>query len=91
MAADFIEILGKENIEEVSNCATRLRLILKDNAKNDELDAKITAAGGRGVVRVWNKGYQIIIGTDVEFVADYLKKMIGKWWFLSIQKKHFQN
>lgn len=78
MAADFIEILGKENIEEVSNCATRLRLILKDNAKNDELDAKITAAGGRGVVRVGNKGYQIIIGTDVEFVADYLKKMIGK-------------
>ncbi|AJR12336.1 EIICB-Glc [Mesomycoplasma dispar] len=78
MAITFIEILGKENIEEVSNCATRLRLIVKDNKKNDELDAKILAAGGRGIVRVGNKGLQIIIGTDVEFVADHLRKMIGK-------------
>lgn len=78
MALEFIGIIGKENIEEVSNCATRLRLIVKDNKKDEQLDAKILAAGGRGIVRVGNKGLQIIVGTDVEFVADHVRKIIGK-------------
>ncbi|MHA0297161.1 PTS transporter subunit EIIC [Mesomycoplasma ovipneumoniae] len=78
MALDFIEIIGKENIEEVSNCATRLRLIVKDNKKDEHLDAKILAAGGRGIVRVGNKGLQIIVGTDVEFIADHVRKITGK-------------
>ncbi|WP_265745470.1 PTS transporter subunit EIIC [Mycoplasmoides fastidiosum] len=76
MAKDILNILGQTNIELVENCATRLRLTLKTNAKDQVNDQLIMQTGAKGVIRVGDKGYQIIIGTDVEHVADQLNKLI---------------
>ncbi|WP_163538777.1 N-acetylglucosamine-specific PTS transporter subunit IIBC [Gracilibacillus sp. YIM 98692] len=75
MANRFVTALGgEENIEHIDNCATRLRLTLGDTANVDE--GKLKANGARGVMKVNNKNYQIIIGTNVEFVAEEMKKIV---------------
>lgn len=64
---------GIENISYMTNCATRLRLNLKDESKGD-LEGVKTVSGVVGAVK---KGgvYQIIIGTDVVNVLNEIKKM----------------
>ena len=62
---------GKENIESIDNCITRLRLEIRDYTKVDE--KKIKSAGVAGVVRPSQKTVQVIIGTQVQFVADEFK------------------
>lgn len=54
---------GKENVDKVLHCATRLRFTLKDVNKADTEALKKT----RGVMSVINAGgqYQIVIGPDV--------------------------
>ena len=64
---------GKDNVESVDNCNTRLRLVIKDYTKVDE--KKIKSAGVAGVVRPSQKDVQVIIGTKVQFVADEFKKL----------------
>lgn len=54
---------GRENIENLDACITRLRLILKDPAKAD--DSKLKSLGATGVMRVGN-GVQAIFGTMSE-------------------------
>lgn len=54
---------GRENIENLDACITRLRLILKDPAKAD--DAKLKALGATGVMHVGN-GVQAVFGTMSE-------------------------
>ncbi|HZG74162.1 MAG TPA: N-acetylglucosamine-specific PTS transporter subunit IIBC [Chondromyces sp.] len=73
MAQRFIRDLGgKENIISIDNCATRLRLMINDIEKVDE--AALKAHGAKGVMKMNNKNLQVIVGTDVEFVADEMKK-----------------
>ena len=64
---------GKDNVESIDNCITRLRLVIKDYTKVDE--KKIKSAGVAGVVRPSQKDVQVIIGTKVQFVADEFKKL----------------
>ncbi len=64
---------GKENVTSIDNCVTRLRLEVKDMMLVK--DAEIKAAGARGVVRPGKTSVQIIIGTQVQFVADEFKKL----------------
>jgi len=66
-----IEILnaigGKENIDSVTHCATRLRFTLKDISKVSD-DETIKAINGvLGLVKMDNS-YQIVIGPSVEAV-----------------------
>ncbi|AOR22824.1 PTS transporter subunit EIIC [Clostridium taeniosporum] len=71
----YIEYLGgKENILKVDNCATRLRLELADSNLIDE--KKIKSIGARGVVKLNKNSAQVIVGTNVEFVADGIKNMM---------------
>lgn len=67
MAKKLLEnVGGKENVESAENCATRIRLELKDgNLVNDE---NIKKTGAKGVVKLSNTSIQIIIGTDVDKV-----------------------
>ncbi|WP_010630525.1 glucose PTS transporter subunit IIA [Sporolactobacillus vineae] len=67
----FRAIGGNDNLEVIDYCTTRLRLTVKDTESVNE--KAIKAAGARGVVKLNQKNLQIIIGTDVEFVADALK------------------
>ncbi|WP_291650834.1 N-acetylglucosamine-specific PTS transporter subunit IIBC [Clostridium sp.] len=72
LAKAYIEALGgKQNIVTVDNCVTRLRLNVKDNSII--VDKKLTALGARGVIRPGKGSIQVIVGTNVQFVADAIK------------------
>lgn len=72
LAKAYIQALGgKENIVSVDNCVTRLRLGVKDNAIIK--DKSLTALGARGVIRPGKGNIQVIVGTNVQFVADAIK------------------
>ena len=74
VAAIILEgVGGKENVASIDNCVTRLRLEVKDQAKVDE--KKIKSAGVAGVIRPGKTSVQVIIGTQVQFVADEFKKL----------------
>lgn len=64
---------GKENITSIDNCVTRLRLEIVDYTKVNE--KKIKSAGVMGVVRPSKTSVQVIVGTQVQFVADEFKKL----------------
>lgn len=64
---------GKENVTSIDNCITRLRLEIKDYTKVD--DKKIKSAGVAGVIRPSKTTVQVIVGTQVQFVADEFKKL----------------
>ena len=72
-AQKIIEGLGGlENLQDVDNCATRLRVIVKDSSKVD--DEFLKSAGAKGIFRKGN-AIQVVIGTNVEFVADEIKSL----------------
>ncbi|MEW9990378.1 N-acetylglucosamine-specific PTS transporter subunit IIBC [Clostridium butyricum] len=64
---------GKENITSIDNCVTRLRLEIKDQAKVNEKIIK--SAGVSGVIRPGKNSLQVIVGTQVQFVADEFKEL----------------
>lgn len=64
---------GKDNVSTIDNCITRLRLEIKDYTKVDE--KKIKSAGIAGVIRPSKTTVQVIVGTQVQFVADEFKKL----------------
>ena len=75
VAATILEGLGgKENISEVDNCITRLRLEVKDYTAVDE--KKIKSAGVAGVIRPSKTSVQVIVGTQVQHVADEFNKLL---------------
>ena len=77
LAKAYIEALGgRENIVSVDNCVTRLRLGVKDNSII--VDKKLTALGARGVIRPGKGNIQVIVGTNVQFVADAVKAELKK-------------
>ncbi|HEM3637850.1 TPA: PTS beta-glucoside transporter subunit IIBCA [Streptococcus suis] len=76
VSAEVIEAIGKDNLVAAAHCATRLRLVLKDESKvnqkalDDNADVKGTFST--------NGQYQVIIGPgDVNFVYVELIKATG--------------
>lgn len=65
---------GKDNIVSLTNCATRLRMELKDNVVIDE--QKIKNAEAVGVTKSGNHSAQVIVGTHVQQVADEIEKQL---------------
>ncbi len=65
---------GKENVVSVDNCVTRLRLEIKSQANVNE--KVIKSAGISGIIRPGKTSLQVIVGTQVQFVADEFKKLI---------------
>lgn len=67
----YIEALGgKDNFTELTNCVTRLRIKLNNTNIIDE--ASIKKLGAKGIMKL-HDSVQIIIGSDVEFLADAMK------------------
>ncbi|MGG0737380.1 maltose/glucose-specific PTS transporter subunit IIBC [Niallia taxi] len=62
---------GKENLETLDNCITRLRLVVQDMSKIDEQELK--ACGALGVVKLDNHNVQVIIGTQVASLKNQLE------------------
>ncbi|NRD77769.1 PTS transporter subunit EIIC [Bacillus sp. BRMEA1] len=77
MAAQIYEGLGgDENVVSVDNCVTRLRLEVKDMNAVDQ--KKIKATGVPGINIVGKQSIQVIVGTNVQFVADEIAKIRKK-------------
>ncbi|TFJ46629.1 PTS mannose transporter subunit IIC [Carnobacterium divergens] len=77
MAAKYITALGgPDNFTSIDNCTTRLRLQMKDTSIVNEQALK--KAGARGVLKINETAVQVIVGTDVEFIADKLKNELDK-------------
>ena len=64
---------GKENIVSIDNCVTRLRLEIKDQSVVNE--KVIKSAGVSGVIRPGKTSLQVVVGTQVQFVADEFRKL----------------
>lgn len=74
-AEQFILALGgKDNIVSIDACITRLRLTLDNVSKADE--AQLTALGSKGNIKLGENGFQVILGTEAEFIADAMKKQV---------------
>lgn len=65
---------GKENIVSIDNCITRLRLEVKDSSIID--DKKIKTTGSAGVIKPSKTSAQVIVGTQVQFVAEALSELV---------------
>lgn len=75
-AKKTIDLVGKDNIENIDNCITRVRLTLKDNSiYDDEMAKKI---GYTNVVKVGKKAYQLIIGPEAEVIANEMRRLISE-------------
>ena len=76
LAADIIEnVGGKENIESLTHCVTRLRFKLKDESKaNDEV-----LKANDGIITVMHTAgqYQIVIGNHVGDVYETILPKLG--------------
>ncbi|MDO7977489.1 N-acetylglucosamine-specific PTS transporter subunit IIBC [Oceanotoga teriensis] len=73
MAKIILEGLGgKENIESMEYCITRLRVEVKDNLKIDE--KKIKSSGITGIIRPSKKGIHVVVGPQVQFMYDAMQK-----------------
>ena len=74
-AKSFLVALGgKENVKKVSNCATRLRVIVKDVTIIQD-DSVFKNAGAYGVVRL-EDNIQIIVGLKVSQVKEEFDALI---------------
>lgn len=72
----YAGIGGHDNIKVIDNCTTRLRLQLNDTGNANK--SQIMDAGVSGVNVLDKTNIQIIVGTEVQFVADDLKKLFDQ-------------
>ncbi|WP_426325838.1 N-acetylglucosamine-specific PTS transporter subunit IIBC [Microbacterium sp. E-13] len=72
----FIDALGgKDNILELENCATRLRMEIDDVSKVD--DTALKRAGAAGTMKPGGKSVQVVYGTNVQFVKDAMEQIMS--------------
>ncbi|EOH96010.1 N-acetylglucosamine-specific PTS transporter subunit IIBC [Enterococcus pallens] len=64
---------GAANVMTIDNCTTRLRLQLQDTGAADQ--SKIKATGVPGLKVIDDKNIQVIVGTEVQFVADEMNRL----------------
>ncbi|GAA1653012.1 N-acetylglucosamine-specific PTS transporter subunit IIBC [Microbacterium flavum] len=75
-AEKFITALGgKDNIIDVDNCATRLRMEIGDTSKVDEHALK--RAGAAGTIKTGGHSVQVVYGLNVQFVKDAMDDLIS--------------
>ncbi|MGZ0066864.1 N-acetylglucosamine-specific PTS transporter subunit IIBC [Microbacterium arborescens] len=66
---------GKENIVQLDNCATRLRLEVADTSRVDS-DA-LKRAGAAGTMISGSKSVQVVYGLNVQFVKDAMDDVLA--------------
>lgn len=76
LANQLIPLLGgSENIEEIDYCTTRLRLRVKESANINDKEIKKLVPG---LLKPSKNTVQVIIGPEVEFIADEMKRVLNK-------------
>ncbi len=74
LAEQILEYLGgKENITEITNCFTRLRVTIKDMSLVQEANLKST--GATGIIRPSANNVQVVYGLKVEGIARAVKAL----------------
>ncbi|MGE7766998.1 N-acetylglucosamine-specific PTS transporter subunit IIBC [Peribacillus sp. NPDC096540] len=74
MATAIYEALGgDDNVMSVDNCVTRLRVEVKNMEAVDQ--NKIKSTGVAGINIVGPQSIQVVVGTQVQFVADEIEKI----------------
>lgn len=66
---------GAANVTAIDNCTTRLRLQVLDTGTIDQ--NRIKATGVPSVKVIDGKNIQVIVGTEVQFVADEMSRLHG--------------
>jgi PTS system N-acetylglucosamine-specific IIC component len=75
-ATAFLAALGgRENILDLENCATRLRMQVADASVVDE--AALKRAGAAGTMKPGRGSVQVIYGTNVQFVKDAMDDVMS--------------
>lgn len=75
-AARFLDALGgPDNIVELENCATRLRMEVADISKVD--DAALKRAGAAGTMKPGGTSVQVVYGLNVQFVKDAMEGIMS--------------
>lgn len=75
LAREYVELIGgKDNIEDIDACITRLRLTLKDTSMVTE--AKVKKLGASGLIKPSAKTVQIVVGTKAEIIAEEMKTLV---------------
>lgn len=77
MALETIKLVEKDNITDVDNCITRLRLSVKDNTKVTKEDA--IKIGYTGLIAPGKKALQFIIGPESEIIAKDIKEIFDNF------------
>jgi len=76
-AAKYVVALGgKNNINKVESCITRLRLEVEDSDKIDE--NALRSLGAAGVLKANKNNAQVVVGTKAELIADKIKKELSR-------------
>lgn len=71
-ANQILEILKVDNIINIDNCTTRLRIKIK-NSDLIDLDS-LKGLGFISVIKIDKQNIQIIVGPDVQFISDQLNE-----------------
>lgn len=75
IAVDIIEVFaGKDNIDDVDLCITRIRLKLRDGS--DVGEVKLKQIGIAEIIRLGSNNVQIIIGTMAYPVVSRMRTII---------------
>lgn len=76
-ARDFVKLLGgSQNISEINNCVTRLRITVVDPSKIEPDDDQFLAAGAKGIMRNGD-AIQIVVGMDSSNVKSEIDEIIN--------------
>ena len=77
ITVDIIEVVvGKDNIDDVDLCITRIRLKLRDGSDVDKIKLKLKQIGIAEIIRLGSNNVQIIIGTMAYPVVSRMRTII---------------
>jgi PTS system N-acetylglucosamine-specific IIC component len=65
---------GADNIEALSTCSSRLRLLVRDHGLIDE--TALTALGARGIVRLGERAVHVVLGPDAEGIGAAMRAFL---------------
>lgn len=74
-AADILAAIGgKENVDSIDACITRIRLTAVDGTKIDE--AQLKKIGATGVMKMGANNFQIVVGTVADPLTTHIKSLM---------------